>query len=158
MKEHPVYSGYFGTKDGKIFSNKGSHKSFRELKPVLQKTGYYMVHLFHNKKRVQILHHRFLSEIFLPNPNQYPEINHKDENKANNHISNLEWCTHSYNLKHSNKKFAKFYIIENIETGEKFQIFNLTDWCKNNNVDRGAAYQVINGKMKRTKKFKISKI
>jgi DNA/RNA endonuclease G (NUC1) len=157
MEEHPIYKGYFGTEDGKVFSNKGSNKSFRQLKPVLQKTGYYIVHLRVNKKHKQILHHRFISEIFLPNPNQYPEINHKDEDKSNNSISNLEWCTHQYNLLHSSAKFAKFYTVENIKTGEKFEIFNLTKWCKDNKIDRSNAYQVINGKWKRTKNFKIFK-
>lgn len=155
MKEHPLYEGYFATEDGDVFSNKGFKKSFRKLKPVLQKTGYYIIHLSHNKKKIQILHHRFIAQIFLPNPNQYPEINHKDENKSNNCVSNLEWCTHRYNLKHSNKKFAKFYIIKNMKTGETFKIFNLTNWCKNNNIDRSSAYHVINGKYKQTKNFKI---
>lgn len=42
--------------------------------------------------------HRLVAEAFLPNPNNYPEINHKDETRTNNHVDNLEWCTHRYNL------------------------------------------------------------
>lgn len=41
--------------------------------------------------------HKLVAQAFIPNPNNYPEVNHKDENKLNNNIDNLEWCTASYN-------------------------------------------------------------
>lgn len=41
--------------------------------------------------------HRLVAEAFIPNPNNYPCINHKDENPSNNNIDNLEWCTYKYN-------------------------------------------------------------
>ena len=41
--------------------------------------------------------HRLVAQAFIPNPNNLPEINHKDENPLNNNVDNLEWCTHQYN-------------------------------------------------------------
>ena len=46
--------------------------------------------------------HRLVAESFIPNPNNYNQVNHKDENKHNNSVDNLEWCTSSYNIRYSN--------------------------------------------------------
>jgi transcriptional regulator with XRE-family HTH domain len=62
--------------------------------------GYYQVHLGgRNGKTMQI--HRILADAFIPNPNGYTIVNHKDGNKGNCSINNLEWCTSSYNAKHA---------------------------------------------------------
>lgn len=66
----------------------------KQLKPNLTKGGYYSVHLYiGQRKREPKLIHRLVAEQFLPNPNNYPQVNHKDENKLNNRVDNLEWCT-----------------------------------------------------------------
>ena len=63
-----------------------------------QKKGYLAVTLYDNKGNRQTYKiHRLVAEAFIPNPNNYPQVNHKDENKNNNHVSNLEWCTNEYN-------------------------------------------------------------
>ena len=156
LVEHPNFSGYYGVLDGKIFSNKGSYGSLRELKPTIQKNnnGYAGLSLFVNKKRIQIYHHRFIAEIFLPNPKNFSEINHIDENKLNNSVKNLEWCDRKYNVSFS---LAKKYLIENIKTGEKYAIENLSDWCKDNNVSFSSAHKVCSGKIKKVKDFIISR-
>lgn len=89
-------------------SNIGRVKSFRKstkygceseyiLKPYLASNGYYQVTLYDNTVKHKFSVHRLVAEAFIPNPNDYPQINHKDENRLNNEVSNLEWCTAEYN-------------------------------------------------------------
>ncbi len=88
-------------------SSLGNVKSKRTGK-ILRKSvngrGRYKVNLCYNgvKRTVEI--HRLVAKVFIPNPNNYPVINHKDENPLNNDVNNLEWCTQSYNLTYGNKR------------------------------------------------------
>lgn len=73
------------------------------LKPCVNSVGYYIVVLYKNKKKKNFYLHKLIAEAFIPNPNNYPQINHIDGNKRNNDINNLEWCTQSYNMIHAFK-------------------------------------------------------
>ena len=93
-KDIPGYEGLYGiTKDGKIYNLK--YKRF--LKAASDKDGYLRINLSKNGQKVSYRVHRLVALTYIPNPNNYPIINHKDENKQNNNVSNLEWCTHKYN-------------------------------------------------------------
>ena len=60
--------------------------------------GYFSIKLLNEYGDRKTYHvHRFVAETFIPNPDNLPCVNHKDENKLNNRIDNLEWCTHKYN-------------------------------------------------------------
>lgn len=74
-----------------------SIKNKKYLKQTLCKNGYLYVGLHKNKIRKNMLVHRIVAEAFLPNPNNLPEVNHKDENPQNNSVDNLEWCDSRYN-------------------------------------------------------------
>ena len=68
------------------------------------KQCYIHVGLWENGKVTYRNVHRLVAEAFIENPNNYPEVNHKDEDKTNNTVENLEWCTHAYNNNYGSKK------------------------------------------------------
>lgn len=74
------------------------------LKPMVQKNGYLYVALWKDNKKKNKLIHRLVALAFVDNPNDYPEVNHKDENKENNVAENLEWCEHIYNMNYGEIK------------------------------------------------------
>lgn len=75
--------------------------------------------------------HRLMAISFIPNPNDYPIVNHKDGNKLNCNLSNLEWCTHSDNDKHSsNMGLKRVSTYNKIKVGESTRRFSDEDVCK----------------------------
>lgn len=72
-------------------------KMTRNLRPKLR-ANYLFVRLQKQGIGKCPMVHRLVAKAFIPNPNNYPEVNHKDENKHNNRADNLEWCTRSYNI------------------------------------------------------------
>ena len=88
------FPGYKIGSNGTILSNK-RRKGY--INTFIGASGYKFATLYNNGKRSTISLHRLLATTFIPNPNNYPCINHKDENPLNNELSNLEWCSYSYN-------------------------------------------------------------
>ena len=83
-----------------IVTNDNITKKIKEkiLKPCLRKNGYYGIVLKKDDKSKYYAIHRLVAQHFIPNPNNLPQVNHKDENKINNCVENLEWCTSQYNI------------------------------------------------------------
>lgn len=83
----------------------------RLLKGSICKNGYYRVTLWKDGKMSYKHIHRLVAMVFIPNPNNYPCINHKDEVKTNNNVDNLEWCSYYYNnnYKDIKKRVAATY-------------------------------------------------
>lgn len=77
------------------------------LTPSVDKKGYEFVQLFINGNYRSKKIHRLVAEVFIPNPNNLEQVNHKDENKKNNKVSNLEWCTLIYNINYGTGKYRK---------------------------------------------------
>ena len=64
---------------------------------------YHRVTLSKNGKTERITVHRLVTQAFIPNPDNLPEVNHKDENPANNNVENLEWCDRTYNINYGTR-------------------------------------------------------
>ena len=91
--------------------------------------GYPEVNLRYNEQNVYISIHRLVAEAFLPNPDDLPQVNHKDGNKENNCVDNLEWCTCAENIQHAVKTGLRKAIlgidtsvkqVKCLDTGEVF--------------------------------------
>lgn len=105
MEEWRNIKGYEGdyqvSSYGRIKSLKwGNEKNLKNQKHY---KGYEFVTLLKNGKSHKYKVHRLVAQAFIPNPNNYPQVNHKDENKANNKVENLEWCTNKYNANYGTK-------------------------------------------------------
>lgn len=82
---------------------------FQFIKGTIRKTkynngGYEMITLYKDGKEKTHLVHRLVAQAFIPNPNNLPEVNHKDENTKNNCVDNLEWCNREYNLYYGTRR------------------------------------------------------
>ena len=89
---------YVEYSNGRICLHKG-----KVLSPAKNRYGYLVVVLSCNEKRKTITVHRLVAQAFIPNPDDLLEVNHKDEDKTNNNVTNLEWCTAKYNSNYGNR-------------------------------------------------------
>ena len=86
---------YMISDDGVVFRK--TERGLRKMKPHEDKDGYYKVILSKSNQRNTVFVHRLVAEAYIPNGEMLPCVNHKDENKQNNCVENLEWCTVRYN-------------------------------------------------------------
>ncbi len=101
------FDGYYVSSFGRVWSDK---QKKRFLSTSRDNSGYYHVRLYNKAKQYSLLVHRLVAECFVANPNEYKEVNHRDENKENNRADNLEWCTRKYNIlygKGGKKRYVK---------------------------------------------------
>lgn len=91
--------GYKVFEDGTVVGKRG-----QIMVPRDNGRGYLILGLMKNGERKTIAVHRLVAMCFVENPYDYPEVNHKDGDKRNNHFSNLEWCERGYNIQHAFEK------------------------------------------------------
>lgn len=126
------------------------NKHGRPVSQSVQVSGYKRVTLSKDNKPSTKLVHRLVAEAFIPNPNGYNIVNHKDENKLNNIVTNLEWCTQSYNTEYSknsniSKVHSKNKIIRVAQDGSDITIYHsITGAARANNIDTKELQNIIN--------------
>lgn len=128
------------TSNGKLYKAKW-------LSQVKGSYGYLSVSLTLGGVRKMKKCHRLVAIAFIPNPLNLPEVNHLDEDKKNNYPSNLEWCTTAHNIEYSQ---AMSYIVKS-PTGDKVEIFNMSKFCRDNNLTSAHLLNVYYGKAKQHK-------
>lgn len=102
-----------------------------ELNPYIDATKYSKVGLAQgNGKQKKFLLHRLVAEVFLPNPESKPEVNHIDGNKQNNCVSNLEWVTRGENVKHASKNGLMTKVTDEVVFQRKIAGEKLKRFCR----------------------------
>lgn len=134
------FQDYMISDKGRVWSYK--KKSNRILSPGKNKEGYLHVRLSKNGKVMINKIHKLVAEHFIPNPEGYPEVHHIDECKTNNKVSNLQWVSHDYNVEFSK---AGYYVLYG-PNDERLEIYNLAKFARQNGLDDGQLFGVINGK------------
>lgn len=90
------------------------------LKPNITHKGYLTVKLYNGNKAKSVVIHRLVAKAFIPNPYNLPQVNHIDENKTNNCVENLEWCTNDYNAHYGTAIKRKSESIRNSEAHKAY--------------------------------------
>lgn len=120
----------------------------RILKPRLYDNKYLYVILYRKQAYKNFRVHRITAQTFIPNPLNFPEVNHKDGNKLNNNCLNLEWCTRQENIRHSNNILGNSHC-RPIMCLETRQIFNsIKNAAKFYNIDPSSLTKHLKGKYK----------
>lgn len=150
-KDIPNYEGLYqisnlGNVKRVLFVNNITTKPQNKiLKPTSNGNGYLIISLHKNGKRKNYYIHRLVAETFLNNPNNYNEINHKDFNKKNNKVDNLEWCCRQYNVNYSINNMKKPKVnCKKTNTGEKYIRYRYNHYCLGMYIDNRKKYISFN--------------
>lgn len=112
----PLEVSNYGRLRAKRAANGKPIKEYRILKATDNGNGYLRINRRKDGKQITLYVHKLVAQMFIDNPKGLTEVNHLDENKHNNNVANLVWCTHKENCNHGTR---------NIRSGEK-----KAKWCK----------------------------
>ena len=138
--------------------NYNKTKKEKILKPFINSDGYLLVKLCKNKTIKCLSVHSLVAKSFIENPNNYPCINHKDECKTNNVVSNLEWCTNKYNINYGtgNERRAESRskkVYQYTKEGELIAVWKSTNECGRNGYNQCSVSKCCSGNLKTHKGY-----
>lgn len=167
-KDIPGYEGYYQASnlgnikslDRTISNKRGKYLKKGKIKKLkINKYGYFHIHLDKNGERKWFAVHRLIAITFLKNPNNFPQINHKNEIKTDNRIENLEFCTALFNntygtrLKRVSKKNKLKKVVLKYDLNGNFikKYSSVSEATKKNNISSISSVSCCcNGKIKQT--------
>jgi len=161
-KPHPEYKeievstmGNVRTLDKLVFGKgNGTYPvKGRILKQHKNNCGYLLVSIPISGRRPTKTVHRLVAQTFINNPQNLPQVNHKDGNRENNNVSNLEWCTASYNSKYREKfgnALSKPVCAINLATGKVLHFRSQYEASRVLGIQQPNINAVIKGKRKQT--------
>ncbi len=131
------FPDYFVDDEGNVYSRKyhhtlNKHCELKKIKPV-ENRGYLRVGLYKNNRQIQKNVHRLVADSFIPNPDNKPQINHKNGEKNDNRVSNLEWVTSAENINHAFKVLHRKGALFG-KTGDKHPCAKKVLQIKNNKI------------------------
>ena len=138
--------------DGIDIYKKDKKGSYIKLCQWIDNTGYYQVVFRINGKKKYIRVHRLIAETCIPNPLNLKQVNHKDGNKLNNSIDNLEWCSNSYNTKegydkglyHSKHRYNPVVAIHK-DTKDRYEFTSIRECADKLNLNRKTITGILKG-------------
>lgn len=150
-KQIADYDGYFISSLGRVKSTKQwNGSSERILKQGISKKGYSVVVLSKNNNTKTFLVHRLVAFAFIPNPQNFNQINHINEIKTDNRVENLEWCTNSYNMSYGSRLLKQIQKCSKpvlcVETDVVYP--SEIDAARKNNLNQGNISNCCNGRNK----------
>lgn len=151
-KDIEGYEGYQISNIGRVRRND------RLLKTIKYNTGYLRTGLCKDGKQKLYYVHRLVAKAFIPNPDNLPQVNHKDEDKTNNRVDNLEWCDAKYNMNYGtrNERVGNLYSkhILAIKDGKIEKYYKSTREAQKDGYNNSLTTRCCNNKIKEAYGYK----
>lgn len=148
------FSNYLISKEGQVYSTKTNKIKIAEI----NQNGYCRIELLNENGKKKFYIHRLVAEVYIPNPNNYNQVNHKDLNKHNNNLDNLEWCSEAMNMQHNadnkpenSRKIFQFDLVDKTKIIGTYN--SIKEASEKTNINNTSIIHCCSGKYKKAGKY-----